>query len=94
MQFFLTFLEKFSAFFFVPMAMSTFSMLIVGISYELIRYAARRRGSVLAALTAPGLWLQRITTKPPADDQTEVAIRALEGAMALEQRQGGELVVA
>ena len=68
--------------------------LIVGISYELIRYAARRRGSVLAALTAPGLWLQRITTKPPADDQTAVAIRALEGAMALEQRQGGELVIA
>jgi uncharacterized protein YqhQ len=68
--------------------------LIVGLSYELIRYAARRRGSFLAALTAPGLWLQRITTKPPADDQTEVAIRALEGAMALEQRQGGELVVA
>ena len=68
--------------------------LIVGISYELIRYAARRRGSFLAALTAPGLWLQRITTKPPSDGQTEVAIRALEGAMALEQRQGGELVVA
>ncbi|MGA3096894.1 MAG: DUF1385 domain-containing protein [Bryobacteraceae bacterium] len=68
--------------------------LIVGISYELIRYAARRRGSFLAALTAPGLWLQRITTKPPADDQTEVAIRALEGAMALEHRQGGELVIA
>jgi uncharacterized protein YqhQ len=68
--------------------------LIVGISYELIRYAARRRGSFLAALTAPGLWLQRITTKPPTDGQTEVAIRALEGAMALEQRQGGELVVA
>jgi uncharacterized protein YqhQ len=68
--------------------------LIVGISYELIRYAAKRRGSFLAALTAPGLWLQRITTKPPDDGQTAVAIRALEGAMALEQRQGGELVIA
>jgi uncharacterized protein YqhQ len=32
------------------------------------------------------LWLQRITTKPPADDQTAVAIRALEGAMALEEQ--------
>ena len=68
--------------------------LIAGVSYELIRFAARRRGSVLATLTAPGLWLQRITTKPPADDQTAVAIRALEGAMALEASQGGELVIA
>ena len=49
---------------------------------------------VLATLTAPGLWLQRITTKPPADDQTAVAIHALEGAMALEKSQGGELVIA
>jgi uncharacterized protein YqhQ len=48
----------------------------------------------MATLTAPGLWLQRITTKPPADDQTAVAIHALEGAMALEQAQGGPLVVA
>jgi uncharacterized protein YqhQ len=49
---------------------------------------------VLATLTAPGLWLQRITTKPPSDEQTEVAIRALEGAMTLEKSQGGELVIA
>jgi uncharacterized protein YqhQ len=67
---------------------------IVGVSYELIRFAAKRRGSFLATLTAPGLWLQRITTKPPADDQAEIAIRALEGAMALEKSQGGELVIA
>jgi uncharacterized protein YqhQ len=68
--------------------------LIVGLSYELIRYAAKRRGSVLATLTAPGLWLQRITTKPPDDAQATVAIRALEGAMALEESQGGQLVIA
>jgi uncharacterized protein YqhQ len=67
---------------------------ITGISYELIRFAAKRRGSVLATLTAPGLWLQRITTKPPSDDQAAVAIRALDGAMALERQQGGELVIA
>ena len=67
---------------------------ITGVSYELIRFAAKRRGSVLATITAPGLWLQRITTKPPADDQTAVAIRALEGAMALEEQQGGQLVIA
>ena len=68
--------------------------LLVGISYELIFYAARKRGSLLAVLTLPGLWTQRITTKPPADDQAAVAIHALEGAMALEKSQGGQLVIA
>jgi uncharacterized protein YqhQ len=68
--------------------------LLIGVSYELIRFAAKRRGSLLAALTAPGLWMQRITTQPPSDDQTAVAIQALEGAMALEKSQGGELVIA
>jgi uncharacterized protein YqhQ len=67
---------------------------IVGISYELIRYAAKRRQSLMALLTAPGLWLQRITTKEPTDDQTAIAITALEGAMKLEEKQGGELVIA
>jgi uncharacterized protein YqhQ len=71
-----------------------FLPIITGMSYELIRFAAKRRGSFLAALAAPGLWTQRITTKPPSDDQTAVAIRALEGAMALEAKQGGELVIA
>lgn len=68
--------------------------LIAGLSYEVIRYAARRRASLLALFTAPGLWLQRITTQPPSDSQTEVAIIALERAMALEEKQGGELVIA
>ncbi|MBL8229078.1 MAG: DUF1385 domain-containing protein [Bryobacterales bacterium] len=67
---------------------------IAGLSYEMIRYAARKRGGFLALLTAPGLWLQKITTQPPSDDQTAVAIHALEGAMALEKQQGGELVIA
>ena len=67
---------------------------IAGLSYEIIRFAAKRRGSFLAALTLPGLWLQRITTQPPDDQQAEVAIHALHGAMALEKKQGGELVIA
>ena len=67
---------------------------IAGLSYEVIRFAAKRQKSVMAAMTAPGLWLQRITTQPPSDEQTAVAIRALEGAMALEERQGGQLVIA
>lgn len=67
---------------------------IAGVSYEMIRLAARRPGSVLATITAPGLWLQRITTRPPSDEQTVVAIRALEGAMTLEERQGGRPAIA
>jgi uncharacterized protein YqhQ len=67
---------------------------ITGLSYELIRYAAKNRGGLMALLTTPGLWLQRITTQPPADDQTAVAIVALEGAMELERKQGGQLVIA
>jgi uncharacterized protein YqhQ len=68
--------------------------LIAGLSYELIRFAAKRQGTLMGLLTAPGLWLQRVTTKPPDDSQAAVAIHALEGAMALEQKQGGELVIA
>lgn len=67
---------------------------IAGLSYELIRFAAKRRGGLLALMTAPGLWLQKITTQPPSDAQTEVAIHALSSAMALEAKQGGELVIA
>jgi len=68
--------------------------LIVGVSYEAIRYAAKQQRGLMAVLTRPGLWLQRVTTKPPSDQQTEVAIRALERAMELERLQGGELVIA
>ena len=67
---------------------------IAGLSYEMIRFAARQRGSFFAILTAPGLWLQRVTTQPPSDDQAECAILALEEAMSLEKQQGGELVIA
>ena len=69
--------------------------LISGLSYELIRFAAKRQDSFLMkALTSPGLWLQRITTKQPDNGQAQVAIHALEGAMKLEAQQGGELVIA
>jgi uncharacterized protein YqhQ len=68
--------------------------LIAGLSYEIIRFAAKHRGSLFALMTAPGLWLQRITTQPPTDDQAECAIVALEQAMAVEKQRGGELVIA
>jgi len=68
--------------------------LIAGLSYEIIRFAAKHRGSLFALMTAPGLWLQRITTQPPADDQVHCAIVALDQAMELEKQHGGELVIA
>lgn len=67
---------------------------IAGISYELIRYAAKKRNSLFAMLTKPGLWLQRITTQPPADEQVSCAISALDAALELEKQNGGELVIA
>jgi len=67
---------------------------IAGISYELIRYAARKRNSLFALLTKPGLWLQRITTQPPSDDQVKCAIHALDCALEVEKHNGGELVIA
>jgi uncharacterized protein YqhQ len=67
---------------------------IAGISYELIRYAARKRNSLFALLTKPGLWLQRITTQPPSDEQVACAINALDAALQVEKQNGGELVIA
>src|SRR5438045_2516051 len=61
---------------------------IAGISYEIIRFAAKHRGSLFALMTAPGFSLQRITTQTPADYQAECAIIALNMAMCLEKQQG------
>ena len=67
---------------------------IAGVSYEIIRFAAKHRGSLFALMTTPGLWLQRITTQPPSDEMAQCAIVALDHAMALEKENGGELVIA
>jgi uncharacterized protein YqhQ len=67
---------------------------IASISYEMIRFSAKHGKSLFALMTRPGLWLQRITTKQPADDQVECAIKALDEAMILEKKNGGELVIA
>jgi uncharacterized protein YqhQ len=67
---------------------------IAGVSYELIRFAAKHGKSLFALMTKPGLWLQRITTQPCDDTQVECAIHALDQAMQLEKQRGGELVIA
>ena len=71
-----------------------FLPVIASVSYELIRFSAKHGKSIFALMTKPGLWLQRITTQPPSDDQVECAIVALQHAMELEKKQGGELVIA
>ena len=71
-----------------------FLPVIASVSYEMIRFSARHGRSLFALLTKPGLWMQRITTKQPKDDQVECAIKALDEAMNLEKTRGGELVIA
>jgi uncharacterized protein YqhQ len=60
--------------------------LIAGLAYEVIRLAARYNRFVLVrAVLAPGLWLQRLTTREPTLDQVAVSIRALERVLAAER---------
>ena len=60
---------------------------IAGLAYELIRFAGKhQRNRVLMTLLAPGLWLQRLTTREPTLDQLEVSIRALREVLELEKR--------
>ena len=58
---------------------------IAGIAYELIRFAGKHpRSRSLRILLAPGLWLQRLTTRQPTLDQIEVSIRALQEVLERE----------
>lgn len=81
--------------------------LVAGLSYEFIRFSAKcvmkkdgtaPKGNLAATLfaimTAPGLWLQNITTQEPADDQLEVAIFALKESLAIEGKEVAEPLAA
>jgi uncharacterized protein YqhQ len=60
---------------------------IAGIAYELIRFAGKHTDNrFLMTLLAPGLWLQRLTTREPTLDQLEVSIRALKDVLKREGR--------
>ena len=64
-----------------------FLPLIAGVAYELIRFAAKHSDNrLLMNLLAPGLWLQRLTTREPSLDQLEVSIRALTEVLDREGR--------
>jgi len=58
--------------------------LSVGIGFEFIMFAGKHDNAFVRALSAPGLWMQRITTKEPDDSQLEIAITALKGAIPAE----------
>lgn len=55
--------------------------LVAGISYEIIKLAGRSTGCIMKIVSAPGRWLQKITTKEPNDGQLEVAIEALKNVL-------------
>ncbi len=65
--------------------------LIAGLAYELIRFAGKHQGNrVVMTVLAPGLWLQRLTTREPSLDQLEVSIRALRQVLQLEETRTSE----
>jgi len=69
--------------------------LVAGLSYEVIRYAAKKEsGAIFKFMTAPGLLLQNITTQEPDNSQLEVAIHALDESLKLEPVTGDQLPVA
>ena len=53
----------------------------MGIGYEFIRYAGKHDNLFVRILSAPGLWMQRITTKEPDDDIIECGIAALKAVI-------------
>lgn len=60
----------------------SFLPLVAGISFELLKLSGKTRNSSLTKmLIAPGLWIQRITTREPFDDQVEVALSALRSSI-------------
>ena len=68
--------------------------LVAGLSYEIIRYAAKKETSaVFKLMTLPGIWLQNITTQNPDDDQLEVAIEALKESLKLEPLEASQVAV-
>ena len=62
---------------------------IAGLAYELIRFAGKHADNrVVRWFLAPGLWLQRLTTRQPSLDQLEVSIRALQQVLEREESAG------
>lgn len=58
---------------------------VAGISYEIIRLAGRSDNKIIQTAIKPGLWLQYLTTRPPADDMVEVAIESVKAVLPKEE---------
>ncbi|MBW1859285.1 MAG: DUF1385 domain-containing protein [Deltaproteobacteria bacterium] len=65
---------------------------IAGLAYEMIRYSGRNmeRGVIRWAVL-PGLWMQKLTTREPSDEQLEVALAALDSALQIHGRVAGNM---
>jgi len=61
--------------------------LVTGLSYEFIRYAGKHDNAFVKILAAPGLWMQRLTTKEPDDSMIEVALEAFKAVIPKEQKE-------
>ena len=57
---------------------------IIGIGYEFIKYAGKHDSAIVKIISAPGLWIQRLTTKKPDDAQLEVAVVSLRTALKMD----------
>ena len=62
---------------------------VAGVSYEIIRFAGRSDSRLVRILITPGLWLQYLTTRPPADEMVEVAIESLKAVLPPDQIPAG-----
>ena len=62
---------------------------VAGVSYEIIRFAGRSENRMVHILITPGLWLQYLTTRPPADEMVEVAIESLKAVLPAEDIPAG-----
>lgn len=58
---------------------------VAGISYEIIRLAGHSDNKIIQTAIKPGLWLQYLTTRPPADDMVEVAIESVKAVLPKEE---------
>lgn len=61
--------------------------LVVGIGYEIIKFVGRHDNAFTRVISAPGLWLQRLTTREPDDSQLEVAIEAMRAVMPEDKQE-------
>jgi uncharacterized protein YqhQ len=81
-----SFVPNESSFYVKALARLVFIPVIAGLSYEFIRYTGKHMDNTFVrTVAAPGLWLQKITTREPSDDQIEVAIAALKEALRMER---------